>query len=136
MMQPNYPQLIAAQARELAALAHELADLRNLNARIEHECLLRVLSATNETGKPLHSNETARQAAHQSLLYANPDWLDNRDRLIELEQRKAEASAQLERLRGKLKLAIVERQAQIVEHWSEIELGLPVSFTRTPNPQA
>jgi hypothetical protein len=135
-MQPNYPQLIAAQARELAAITRELTDLRNLSARIEHECLLTVITATNDAGKPLHGNETARQVAHQSLLYANQDWLDNRERITELEQRKAETNAQLERLRGEFKIAIVERQAQIVERWGEIELGLPISFSRTPNPQA
>jgi hypothetical protein len=136
MPQPNYPQLIAEQAQKLAAITREVADLRNLTARIEHECLLTVITATNEAGKPLHSNETARQAAHQALLYANRDWLDNRERTLCLEQQKAEANAQLERLRGELKLAIVERQARIVERWSEIELGLPVSFNRTPSPQA
>jgi hypothetical protein len=132
----NYPQLIAEQAQALAAIARELTDLRNLSARIEHECLLTVITATNDAGKPLHSNETARQAAHQALLYANQSWLANRERVAELEQRKAEANAQLERLRGEFKIAIVERQAQIVNRWSEVELSLPASFSRASSPQA
>ncbi|MBX3278826.1 MAG: hypothetical protein KF868_12555 [Acidobacteria bacterium] len=109
------PQLIAEDARKVAELSHEIADLRHRNERIELECLIEVLRATNGQGKPLHSNETARQTAQQEALYDRPEWLVNRDRIAECELQRAETQAQLEQRRHEFRLGLIDRQAEIAD---------------------
>ena len=109
----EHPQKIEELQIELTRVTTELQTIREEIGGKEALLVLDVVTAKDETGKLLYSNESLRNAAlilakEQS---AELNELKNREKF--LEQTRSELFARLERLRSEFKLFLLDREAEI-----------------------
>lgn len=104
----DYPKQIEATALDLAATIETLSELREQIKAAEVETLASVIAARGEDGKPLHSNDRARDIAFHFALRA--DSTHSQDRASEriLEHKKSVLEAELERLRREYRIALID----------------------------
>ncbi len=109
----NYPEQIEAVTLAINRKSRELQDLREQLGLKESAALLEILNAKDEQGKPLYSNETARNAALRLALAANARYQEVERKIAAVEQDRAELVASAERLRNEFKLYLLDRQQEI-----------------------
>ena len=109
----NYPERIETLALQLAAKTREVQDLREQLDLKESAATLEVLNARDEGGRPLYSNETARNAALKLALTANTKYQELERKLSAAETDRAQLLASLERARNEFKLYLLDRQQEI-----------------------
>lgn len=93
-------------------MQREAATLRERLAAIEAILTLEIINAKTPEGKPLYSNEAARNAELILRLRDNEDATEIKRMLEHADERRAGLLAHVERLRGEFKLYMVERQAE------------------------
>jgi len=113
MERANYPEQIEKTALELGEVQREAAEQRERLAEIESILTLEIAGAKSSEGKPLYSNEAARNAELILRLRDSEDATQIKGLLERADEKKARLLAHLERLRGEFKLYLVERQAEI-----------------------
>ena len=111
----NYPAEIEQTATRIAELVKEIGDIRTDLRDIETEQVVEVLTAKDESGKALFTNDKQRDTALATRLMEHPRHCKLKADLSEGELEKAIAGAKLERLRGEFKLHLLDRQEQIAQ---------------------
>lgn len=109
----TYPERIETAALALAALGFEIDDAKHAIGQIEDSILAEILTATNEAGKPLFSNETARAIELRIRLTTDAPWLRLDKLKRELEKTRAYRQVELERLRNEFAVWKLERRAEL-----------------------
>ena len=109
----EYPARIESVSLTIAAKSREMAGLRNEMSLKESVATLEILNAKDEHSKPLYSNETARNAAINLAMAANPEYQELESKLAAVEMERAQGYAALERLRGEFKLYLLDRQQDL-----------------------
>jgi hypothetical protein len=72
---------------------------------------LEIINAKTEAGKPLYSNETARECAIADALARDEAFLQFTEECDEAERLKVELAAKLERLRAEYRFALIDHEA-------------------------
>jgi hypothetical protein len=110
----SYPQMIEAALMQLADISEQLSDVRESLKDVELEAMGAALEAKNGEGKPLYSNDKAREIAAHKTLKASATY--QRDKATEriLERKKIELEAQVERLRRESRVALIDYEARIL----------------------
>jgi predicted nucleic acid-binding Zn-ribbon protein len=109
----EHPQKIEELQLQIADLNRDLDDVREKVATREALMTIEIVTARDETGKPLYSNESMRAAA-VTLAKNNSEELRNLwEQENNFEYKKSELFARLERLRLEFKLYLIERQEEI-----------------------
>lgn len=109
----DYPERIEALAVQLAAKTREVQDLREQIGLRESSATLEVLNARDAENRPLHSNETSRNAAIQLALAASAKHQEAARRVAAAETERAGLQANVERLRNEFRLHLLDRQQEI-----------------------
>ena len=110
----KYPSEIEQTVMALAECVRQAAELRERLAVTEAIIIQDIAAAKTLEGKPQFSNEALR-AAELTLRMRNDEEAANLKEQIERgETQRQQHLARLERLRGEFKIALVERQAEIV----------------------
>ena len=109
----NLPERIEQLALQQAAKSREVQDLREQISQRESAATLEILNARDEEGRPLYTNETARNAALKLALAANTRYTELERRLVTVETERATLLANLERARNEFRLHLLDRQAEI-----------------------
>ncbi len=112
----NYPEQIERASLDLAGVQREAATLRERLAEIEAILTLEIINAKTPEGKPLYSNEAARNAELIRRLKDNEDAVEIKRMLERADERRAGLLAHVERSRGEFKLFLLDRQAEITAH--------------------
>ncbi len=112
----NYPEQIEKASLDLAQVQREAVTLRERLGEIEVILTLEIINAKTPEGKPLYSNEAARNAELILRLRDNEDAAEIKRMLERADERRAELLAHVERLRGEFKLFLLDRQAEIIAH--------------------
>lgn len=108
----NYPEQIEKTALEVGEVQREAAEQRERLAEIESILTLEIAGAKSPEGKPLYSNDSVRNAELILRLRGTEDAAHIKQLLVRADEKKTRLLAHLERLRGELKLHLVERQAE------------------------
>jgi hypothetical protein len=107
----EYPARIEATALALHAASKVLEQRRELAGLHAAEIKLEIINAKTEAGKPLHSNETARECAITEALARDEAFQQMTEECDQAERLKVELSAKLERLRSEYRLALIDHEA-------------------------
>ena len=107
----DYPALIEATALALHVASKVLERRRELSSLHASEVKLEVINAKTEAGKPLYSNETARECAIAEALARDEAYRQFAEECDEAERLKVELAAKLERLRAEYRVALIEFEA-------------------------
>lgn len=108
----EHPQKIEELQIELARVNTELQTIRDEIAGKEALLTLDVVTAKDETGKPLYSNESLRAAALTLAKEQSPELNELKTREKNLDQIRSELYARLERLRLEFKLFLLDQEAE------------------------
>src|SRR5262249_52825147 len=112
----NLPGLIAYAAKQLTETAQALKYQRERVADIRRRHLIDVLSATikgaNGNDKPAYPNEAARDAAVETRLICDQEYIDARAVESSLEIDRANTEARLEYLRNVLRIQRIDHEAE------------------------
>ncbi|MCW5967573.1 MAG: hypothetical protein KIT57_03605 [Blastocatellales bacterium] len=103
-------------AIEATAIAHHTAGKtlefrRELVALRAAEIKVDILIARNDAGKPLYSNETARECATVEALASDEQYQQLIEEANQAERLKTELAAKLERLRAQYRIALIDYEA-------------------------
>lgn len=109
----NLPERIEAITLLAATKNRDIHESREQLGLQESVATLEILTAKDEHGKPLYSNETARAAAIKLALSSRADYQEMQSKLIILEEERAAALANVERLRNEFKLYLLDKQLEI-----------------------
>ena len=109
----EHPQKIEELQIELSRATSELQTIREEIGGREALLTLDVVTAKDETGKPLYSNESLRAAALILAKEQSAEINELKTREKSLEQTRSELFARLERLRLEFKLFLLDREAEI-----------------------
>jgi len=110
----NYPSEIEKTVLALAECNRQSAELRERLAATEAIVTQDIAAAKTPEGKPQFSNESVRAAELTLRLRSDEAATNLRQQIEQGEAQKQRHLARLERLRGEFKLALIERQAEIV----------------------
>lgn len=109
----EHPQKIEELQIEIARIGAELQTVREKIGSREALMTLDVVTARDEGGKPLYSNESLRAAA-LTLAKENDEELSSlKSQEKTLEQNRSEMFARLERFRLEFKLFLLDREAEL-----------------------
>jgi len=106
----NYPMLIEESGRKIAELTADIAQRRDEAAFLETQETVEILRAVGDNGKPLFSNETARETALAGRLICNEEYQTAKRAIRSAELARALELARLERLRGDFQLQLIDRR--------------------------
>lgn len=109
----EHPRKIEELQIEIARVGGELETVRGEIGRREALITLDVVTARDEGGKPLYSNESLRTAALTLAKEQSEELNDFKIRERTLEQTRSELFARLERLRLEFKLFLLDEEAEI-----------------------
>lgn len=109
----EHPQKIEEIQIEIARVGTELQTVREEIGNREALMTLDVVTARDESGKPLYSNESLRVAALTLAKEQSDELNDLKTREKALEQNRSELFARLERLRLEFKLFLLDHEAEI-----------------------
>ncbi|MDQ4123185.1 MAG: hypothetical protein M3209_17245 [Acidobacteriota bacterium] len=109
----EHPQKIEELQIEIARITSELQTIREELGSREALMTLDVVTARDESGKPLYSNELLRTAALTLAKEQSEELKDLKIREKIIEQTRSEMFARLERLRMEFKLFLLDREAEI-----------------------
>ncbi len=98
----------------LAECNRQSAELRERLAATEAIIIQDIVAAKTPDGKPQFSNESVRAAELTLRMRDDAEAADLKAQIERGEMQKQQHLARLERLRGEFKLALIERQAEIV----------------------
>lgn len=103
----------AIEATNLAhfAAGKTLDAVRAQASQVAAEIKTEVLSAKNEAGKPLYSNDQQRDAAITIALATDDEYQQLVQDVEHAERLKATLAAKLERLRGDYRIALIDYEA-------------------------
>ena len=99
--------------REHPQKIEELQTVREEIGSKEALMTLDIVTARDEGGKPLYSNESLRAAALTLAKEQSEELNELKNREKTLEQTRGESFARLERLRLEFKLFLLDREAEI-----------------------
>lgn len=108
----EYPALIEAANLELYEAGKELDEERERLARYEAGIKVQILTARNEAGKPLYSNDALRDAAFTEAIADDDRHQQLRVLADGAELEKFTAAAKLDRLRAEFRIALIEYEAE------------------------
>ena len=111
----NYPDEIHAKRLELIVLNEQIRDLREDQKKIETQETIEVLYAKGDNDKPRYTNDTQRSLALDQALGANGTYQVQKIDLQNLERKREELNAEIERLRDLFKVEKIERWEVISE---------------------
>jgi hypothetical protein len=109
----NYPEEIETAQLKLADLNDQIADIRDELGKIEVREKMEILFARDDAGKLRYSNDAQREIALEMALGQIVEYADQKIELRQIERRREELKAHIERLRGEFKLALLDRQEEI-----------------------
>ena len=109
----EHPQKIEELQIEIARVGAELQAVREEIGSREALMTLDIVTARDESGKPLYSNESLRAAALTLAKEQSEELNELKNREKALEQTRGELFARLERLRLEFKLFLLDREAEI-----------------------
>ena len=109
----EHPQKIEEIQIEIARVGTELQTVREEIGKLEALMTLDVVTARDEGGKPLYSNESLRAAALTLAKEQSEELNELKTREKTLDQRRSELFARLERLRLEFKLFLLDQGAEI-----------------------
>ena len=109
----EHPQKIEELQFEIARVGGELQTIREEIGSREALMTLDVVTARDEGGKPLYSNESLRAAALTLAKEQSEELNELKTREKTLEQTRSELFARLERFRLEFKLFLLDREAEI-----------------------
>ena len=109
----EHPQKIEELQIELARVSAELQTIREEIGSREALLTLDVVTAKDESGKPLYSNESLRAAALTLAKEQSVELNELKIREKTLDQTRSEMFARLERLRLEFKLFLLDREFEI-----------------------
>jgi hypothetical protein len=109
----EHPQKIEELQIEIARLGAELQTVREGIGSREALMTLDIVTARDEGGKPLYSNESLRAAALTLAKEQSEELNELKNREKTLEQTRGESFARLERLRLEFKLFLLDQEAEI-----------------------
>ncbi len=109
----EHPQKIEELQIEIARVGSELQTIREDIGKREALMTLDVITARDESGKPLYSNESLRNAALTLAKEQSEELNELKTGEKALEQTRSEMFARLERLRLEFKLFLLDREAEI-----------------------
>lgn len=109
----EHPQKIEELQIEIARAGAELQTIRDEIGNREALMTLDIVTARDESGKPLYSNESLRNAALTLAKEQSEELNELKTREKALEQTRSEMFARLERLRLEFKLFLLDREAEI-----------------------
>ena len=107
----EYPSLIEATALALHVASKVLERRRELSSLHASEVKLEIINARTEAGKPLYSNETARECAIADALARDEEFHHFIEECDEAERLKVELAAKLERLRTEYRITLIDHEA-------------------------
>ncbi len=107
----EYPAQIEALSNELTEVTEKIEDIRKQIGHYEAILTLDIVAAKDEKSKPLYSNESLREAALTLAREQSEELKPLYVEIRELERRRAELFAKLERLRLEFRLFLIERAA-------------------------
>jgi hypothetical protein len=107
----DYPARIEATALALHGAAKVLEQRRELASLHAAEIKLEIITAKNEVGKPVHSNESARECAIVETLARDEAYQQLVEEVDQAERLKIELAAKLERLRSEYRISLIEHEA-------------------------
>jgi len=110
----NYPSEIEKTVLALAECSRQSAELRERLAATEAIIIQDITGAKTPEGKPQFSNESVRAAELTLRMRDDGEAANLKEQIERGEMQRQQHLARLERLRGEFKLALVERQAEIV----------------------
>jgi hypothetical protein len=108
----DYPKQIEAAALDLAATILELSEVREQMKTAEIETLATVIEARSEEGKPLYSNDKARDIALFFALRADSSYCQDKATERILEHKKATLEAECERLRREYRISLIDYERE------------------------
>jgi hypothetical protein len=100
------------KARTEDSINATIARFKKLDAmkRIEADCTIKVLQEVSPlTGKPMWSNEDAREAALQVALHSHPEYTTLRTHELDLLRTKTLNDVELEVVRFRMQLVLLEK---------------------------
>ena len=109
----EHPQKIEELQIEIARVTAELQTVRDQIGNREALMTLEIVTARDDDGKPLYSNESLRAAALALAKEQSEELNSLKNREKALEQNRSEFFARLERLRLEFKLFLLDREAEI-----------------------
>lgn len=109
----EHPQKIEELQIEITRVGAELQAVREEIGSREALMTLDIVTARDEGGKPLYSNESLRAAALTLAKEQSEELNELKNREKALEQTRGESFARLERLRLEFKLFLLDREAEI-----------------------
>lgn len=107
----DYPAKIEATALALHAAAKTFDERRELVSLRAYELKTKILTAKNEAGKPLYSNEGLRECAVTDALASDENYRALVAEADEAERLKVELAAKLERLRAEYRIRLIDYEA-------------------------
>jgi hypothetical protein len=107
----EYPAVIEATALALHVASKVLELRREFSSLHASEVKLEIINARTEAGKPLYSNETARECAIADALARDEAFQHFTEECNEAERLKVELAAKLERLRAEYRIALIDHEA-------------------------
>lgn len=113
-MMTDYPQKIESLAVELARLTTIRDDAREALEEVTDEITSAVLRTVEPTtGKPLYTNDKAREIEIRKRQRESEEWQTAANRLERTEHDRSIAAAILERIRGEFSVWKIERREAI-----------------------
>ncbi|HET9532311.1 MAG TPA: hypothetical protein VFQ92_18275 [Blastocatellia bacterium] len=108
----TYPTEIERASQDLAATVEELAETRERIREAEIEALNAVMTARTEDGKPVHTNDKARDIALHFALRSDSSYCQDLATVRILEHKRASLEAEIERLRREYRIALIDYERQ------------------------
>jgi hypothetical protein len=107
----EYPARIEATSLALHVASKVLERRRDLSSLHASDMKLEIVNAKTEAGRPLYSNETARECAVADALARDEEYQHFTEECDEAERLKVELAAKLERLRAEYRFALIDHEA-------------------------
>lgn len=107
----DLPAKIEATVLALHAATKSLEHRRELVSLHAAQIKAEIISAKSDTGKPLYSNDAARDCAITAALAGDETYQDFISEADDAERLKTELAAKLERLRAEYRIALINYEA-------------------------